>query len=121
MRVLIAHDVAHHVQKALGLFDTRYTKEKERRFEHLYRMELMADCLAGYYLARQQQRLSTFLPIMDAIGFDRTTGENVTAARVRDSLTHPRGQKRVEWFTRGFNADLLRDCRNDAQELRDLL
>ncbi len=78
------------------------------------RVELQADCLAGFW-ARRAQELRGILEQGDieeglaaaaAVGDDRITQGRAP----RDSFTHGSSRQRVEWFRRGLEAGAVGAC-----------
>ncbi|MBK1835496.1 neutral zinc metallopeptidase [Roseibacillus ishigakijimensis] len=115
---VIAHEVAHHVQKLLGYTD-KVHGQRGRVPERIYnqlsvRLELQADFLAGVWAHHANRRLleKEGVPLLEdgdieeamraaqAIGDDALQGQ---AGRVRpDSFTHGTSAQRLRWFLRGF-------------------
>lgn len=118
---VISHEVGHHVQTLLGI--TQQVNEASRQVTQAQAnklsvlQELQADCFAGVWANRNQQRVQ-FLEAGDVdeainaasqIGDDRlahASGRTVTP----DSFTHGTSQQRVYWFTRGLESGSVQDC-----------
>ncbi len=107
---VIAHEVAHHVQKLLG-----YTKEfsnlssRSNQNEHSVRLELQADFLAGVWAHHAQQNyqileegdIEEAMNAASQIGDDRLQLE--ATGRVRpDAFTHGTSEQRMRWFRKGL-------------------
>nr|WP_207539277.1 neutral zinc metallopeptidase [Sabulicella rubraurantiaca] len=118
---VIAHEVGHHVQNVLGLLPR--SQEAQRRAEDRaeanaisVRVELMADCLAGFW-ARRADQMRGILEAGDieegmnaaaAVGDDRL--QQGRGAVVPESFTHGTSQQRVSWFRRGLQAENAAAC-----------
>ena len=118
---VISHEVGHHVQTLLGI--TQQVNEASRQLNQTQSnklsvlQELQADCLAGVWAQRNEQRVQ-FLEAGDIdealnaasqIGDDRlarTSGRAVTP----DSFTHGTSQQRVSWFKRGLESGNIQSC-----------
>lgn len=118
---VIAHEVGHHVQTLLGISQQinqarrQVTEAEGNKLSVL--QELQADCFAGVWANRNQQRVQ-FLEAGDIdeainaagqIGDDRlaqASGRAVTP----DSFTHGTSQQRVNWFTRGLDSGNVQSC-----------
>lgn len=119
---VIAHEVGHHVQTVTGTTDVvndarRRGQSVEGATGLLVRQELQADCYAGVWGNRAQQRhdwlepgdIEEALNTASAIGDDhlqRQSGGRV----VPDSFTHGTAEQRVRWFRRGFESGDPEDC-----------
>jgi len=124
---VISHEVGHHVQTLLGI--TQQVNEASRQVTQAQAnklsvlQELQADCFAGVWANRNQQRTQSiveggFLEAGDVdeainaagqIGDDRlarASGRAVTP----DSFTHGTSQERVQWFTRGIESGSVQSC-----------
>jgi predicted metalloprotease len=117
---VIAHEVAHHVQRLTGAF---HTLEESRgrvsqpEFNRLsVRMELQADCYAGVWghhagSLRQLEAgdIAEGLAAASAIGDDRL--QKQTQGRVvPESFTHGTSEQRVRWFRRGLQSGDPQAC-----------
>lgn len=118
---VIAHEVGHHVQTLLGITQQvneasqQVTQAQANKLSVL--QELQADCFAGVWANRNQQRVQ-FLEAGDVdeainaagqIGDDRlarASGRAVTP----DNFTHGTSQQRVSWFTRGLESGSVQSC-----------
>ncbi len=117
---VIAHEVAHHVQRLTGSFrkleeaQGRVSKEEFNRIS--VRMELQADCYAGvwgYHAGTMNQLnegdVAEALAAATAIGDDRL--QKQTQGRVvPESFTHGSSEQRVRWFRRGLESGRPQDC-----------
>lgn len=119
---VIAHEVGHHVQTVTGTTDgvtraRRQGESVEGAEGLLVRQELQADCYAGVWGHRAQQRhqwlepgdIEEALNTASAIGDDRLQRES-RGTVVPDSFTHGTAAQRVRWFRRGFESGDPADC-----------
>lgn len=107
---VIAHEVAHHVQKQLGYTDiverVRRTRSKAVANEASVRLELQADFLAGCMLHHLQKKKQVLeegdveegLRAAAAIGDDRLSGGRAP----KESFTHGTSEQRLRWFMKGL-------------------
>ena len=118
---VIAHEVGHHVQNLLGVLprvqqqQQRLDKVEANRLQ--VRVELQADCLAGVWANRSQQKnkfldpgdVDQALQTASAIGDDRLQKETQGYV-VPDAFTHGTSAQRKRWFMNGFNSGQLSAC-----------
>lgn len=104
---VIAHEVGHHVQDELGLFD-RLGRSREDKATSV-RIELQADCYAGVWGNRANRDHKLIEPgdfeeglrAAAAIGDDRL--QRMTSGHVApESFTHGTSQERSGWLRRGL-------------------
>ena len=119
---VIAHEVGHHVQDELGILP-RVTQAQQASSSQAeanalqVRVELQADCLAGVWANRAQQKhnfldpgdVDQALQTAAAIGDDRLQKEAEGYA-VPDSFTHGTSEQRKRWFSNGFNRGDVSAC-----------
>ncbi len=117
---VVAHEVAHHVQKMTGAFarmdEARARGSRAQQNALSVRMELQADCYAGVWGAHAgaMQQLSPGdieegLGAATAIGDDRL--QKQTQGRVvPESFTHGSSEQRARWFKRGLDSGNPGDC-----------
>lgn len=118
---VIAHEVGHHVQTLLGISQkvnqARQQVGQAQANDLSVRQELQADCFAGVWAHRNEQRIQ-FLEAGDIdeainaagqIGDDRLAQASGRAV-APDSFTHGTSQQRVNWFTRGLNSGDIQTC-----------
>jgi predicted metalloprotease len=119
---VIAHEVGHHVQNVLGVFDqVRRQTSRQDANEMSVRQELQADCLAGvwgHYAARKNLLepgdAEEGLGAAAAIGDDRI--QRRTQGHVSpESWTHGSSEQRVEWLKRGLDSGRLDACNTFAR------
>lgn len=118
---VIAHEVGHHVQTLLGISQKvnqarRQVSESEGN-ELSVRQELQADCFAGVWANRNQQRVQFLEPgdIDEALNAASQIGDDRLAqssgrAVVPDNFTHGTSQQRVTWFKRGLQNGDIQVC-----------
>ena len=109
---VIAHEVAHHVQNltgTLGQVNERRARVGQAESNALsVRVELQADCYAGIWARRAQQRLRiTDADIRQALETAAAIGDDALqraagGAVVPDSFTHGTSAQRQRWFEAGF-------------------
>jgi hypothetical protein len=119
---VIAHEVGHHVQDELGILP-RATQRQQQASSRAdanaiqVRIELQADCLAGVWANKAQQKhhfldpgdVDQALQTASAIGDDRLQKETQGYV-VPDSFTHGTSAERKRWFQNGFNGGQLSAC-----------
>jgi hypothetical protein len=118
---VIAHEVGHHVQTLLGISQQvnearqQVTQAQSNKLSVL--QELQADCFAGVWAQRNQERVQFLEPgdIDEAVNAAGQIGDDRLArasggAVVPDNFTHGTSQQRVEWFTRGLESGNVQSC-----------
>ncbi len=115
---VIAHEVGHHVQTLLGtsqkVNEARHQLSETQGNQLSVRQELQADCYAGVWANRNQQRVQFLeegdieeaLHAASQIGDDRLTQGTV----MPDNFTHGTSEQRVTWFARGLESGDIRSC-----------
>jgi uncharacterized protein len=119
---VIAHEVGHHVQDELGILPRvmqaqQASTSKAESNALQVRVELQADCLAGVWANRSQQKnkfldpgdADQALQTASAIGDDRLQKETQGYV-VPDAFTHGTSAQRKQWFMNGFNSGQLSVC-----------
>ncbi|MFT4171914.1 MAG: neutral zinc metallopeptidase [Rhodocyclaceae bacterium] len=122
---VIAHEVGHHVQNLLGISD-KVRQAQQRASEAQanalsVRLELQADCFAGVWAGRSNQRHSLIeegdveeaLAAATAIG-DDTLQKSARGYAVPETFTHGTSAQRVRWFKRGLDGGNLDQCNTFA-------
>jgi len=125
---VIAHEVGHHVQTVTGTTDVVHrARQRGQDVEGadglLVRQELQADCYAGVWGHRAQQRhrwlepgdIEEALNTASAIGDDHLQRQS-RGTVVPDSFTHGTAEQRVQWFRRGFDSGDPARCDTFAAE-----
>lgn len=118
---VIAHEIGHHVQNLLGLTqkiqNARQQSDEVTSNQLSVRQELQADCFAGVWANRNQQRVN-FLQsgdLEEAINAATQIGDDRLQQRARgyavpDSFTHGTSAQRVRWFQMGFQQGRIEAC-----------
>jgi uncharacterized protein len=119
---VIAHEVGHHVQDELGILprvmqaqQASASKAEANRLQ--VRVELQADCLAGVWANRAQQKhnfldpgdVDQALQTASAIGDDRLQ-KQAQGYVVPDAFTHGTSEQRKRWFSNGFKEGKVAAC-----------
>lgn len=117
---VIAHEVAHHVQKKAGILDkirVQQAMNPSAQNQLQTRVELHADCLAGVWTRLQNNKRKILEPgdigeIMNAaaqIGDDRL--QKRLHGEVRpETFTHGTSEQRQRWFRRGIISGRYQTC-----------
>jgi predicted metalloprotease len=119
---VIAHEVGHHVQNLLGVLPKAQQAQQSAGSRAAanqiqVRVELQADCFAGVWANRSEQRKSFLeagdvdaaLQTASAIGDDNL--QRQTQGRVvPDAFTHGSAEQRKRWFTTGFRSGNVSSC-----------
>lgn len=118
---VVAHEVGHHVQNALGILDQadrdRARSSEARSNEISVLIELQADCFSGIWARAAADQFGSLEPgdleeAMNAaaqIGDDtlqRNAGQRVTP----DTFTHGTSEQRQSWFERGYLSGDIGQC-----------
>lgn len=116
---VIAHEVGHHVQYALGYLEEnrRQQQRQPRRANELsIALELQADCFAGLWAHSirdqavfEEGEIREAMDAAAAVGDDRIQ-QTVTGRVNPESWTHGSSEQRVEWFMRGYERGELAAC-----------
>jgi predicted metalloprotease len=119
---VIAHEVGHHVQNELGILPrvTQMQQASASRAEvnrWQVRIELQADCYAGIWANRAQQKhdfldpgdVDQALQTASAIGDDRLQRQ-AQGYVVPDAFTHGTSEQRKRWFLQGFKLGKVSAC-----------
>jgi predicted metalloprotease len=118
---VIAHEVGHHIQTLLGItqkvMQARSRSSETEGNAIQVRMELQADCLAGLWAKRAEQKLQVVEPgdIEEAMNAAAAIGDDRIQRRtqgrvVPDAFTHGTSEQRVTWFRRGFDSGEMKAC-----------
>lgn len=116
---VIAHEIGHHVQNLLGLLPKaqamqRQASDRATANAISVRIELMADCFAGVWANKMNQRhrnigesdVQQAIRAATAIGDDRLS----RGVPVPDSFTHGSSAQRVRWLTTGLRSGNMQSC-----------
>lgn len=120
---VIAHEVAHHVQNLLGILTRAQSAQQAaggrtpeaNRIQ--VRVELQADCLAGVWANKSEERwhllrpgdIEAALRTAAAIG-DDTLQKRAQGRVVPDSFTHGSSEQRQRWFDTGLKQGTVASC-----------
>ena len=118
---VIAHEVGHHVQNVLGIFEKhaaeRQQPDRARANAVSVRMELQADCYAGVWAHHAQAQRAVLEPgdVEEALAAASAVGDDTLQRKaqgyvVPDAFTHGSAAQRMQWFQRGLDSGQLRDC-----------
>jgi uncharacterized protein len=122
---VIAHEYGHHIQNLLGILpkvqQMQHGVAKTDANRMQVRVELQADCFAGVWANRQQQKQSFLDPgdveaalkTASAIGDDRLQRQ-ARGTVIPDSFTHGSSEQRVRWFNTGFKDGTVDSCNTFA-------
>jgi predicted metalloprotease len=117
---VIAHEVGHHVQNLMGITDKvdalREHESKVQANATSVRVELQADCYAGVWAFHSQEQkhwfedndISLVLNAASHIGDDAL--QKAQGRVMPESFTHGTSAQRVNWFKRGLQNGLVKDC-----------
>ena len=125
---VITHEVGHHVQNQLGIFAK--VRQLQRQGAPMdgadglsVRQELQADCFAGVWANRSQQRLQWLQPgdVESALNAASQIGDDTLQREARgtvvpDSFTHGTSAQRVKWFKAGLASGDINSCNTFAGE-----
>ncbi len=118
---VITHEIGHHVQNLLGILpkvqQAQQSMGASQRNAAQVRIELQADCYAGVWANRSQQKwkfleqgdIEAALQTASAIGDDRLQ-KQTQGYVVPDSFTHGSSAQRMQWFQAGFKNGMVKDC-----------
>ncbi len=117
---VIAHEVGHHVQDLIGVLPEfnrqRQTASRAEANEMSVRVELQADCFAGIWANKTDQKgmledgdIDEALNAATQIG-DDTIQKRTQGHVVPDSFTHGTSAQRSAWFKRGFDSGRMDAC-----------
>ena len=118
---VIAHEVGHHVQNLLGISSqvqkARQQASQVQGNQLSVRLELQADCLAGVWANKTQQK-TQFLEqgdIEEAMDAAHKIGDDYLQKKARgmavpDSFTHGTSAQRMQWFQTGLKSGDVNAC-----------
>jgi uncharacterized protein len=123
---VIAHEVGHHVQNLRGILARagqaqRASGGQAQANRIQVRVELQADCFAGLWAKRSDQKWNLLQPgdieaalrTASAIG-DDTLQRQARGRVVPDSFTHGTSVQRQRWFSNGFQQGTVAGCNTFA-------
>lgn len=119
---VIAHEVGHHVQKLIGLLPKAQRAQQNAQDRGSanaisVRIELMADCFAGLWANKMNERhrnidesdVAEAVRAASAIGDDRLQRQSQGYV-VPDSFTHGSSEQRKRWLTTGLKSGSMKAC-----------
>ena len=125
---VIAHEVGHHVQDELGILPRvmqaqQASSDQADSNQLQVRVELQADCFAGVWANRAQQKhnfldpgdVDQALQTASSIGDDRLQ-KQTQGYVVPDSFTHGTSAQRERWFLKGFKSGQPSACNTFAAD-----
>lgn len=118
---ILAHEVGHHVQNVSGEFDLKFfgqLDDPEADINQLQvRLELQADCYAGVWTKRADDRFGLLEDgdIEEGVKTAEVFGDDVQQRRdsglVNEAaFTHGSGAQRVRWFKNGYESGERAAC-----------
>jgi uncharacterized protein len=122
---VIAHEVGHHVQNLLGVLPKVQAQQRavsKKDANHLQVLvELQADCFAGVWANRSQEKwhliepgdVESALKTASAIGDDRLQ-KNKVGYVMPDAFTHGSSEQRARWFNNGLKGGAVASCNTFA-------
>jgi predicted metalloprotease len=119
---VISHEVGHHIQNLLGVLPRAQEMQQQvgsraQANAIQVRVELQADCFAGVWAARSNQKWKFIEPgdveaamqTAAAIGDDRIQRQTQGTV-VPDSFTHGSSAQRQRWFSIGLKEGKVSAC-----------
>ena len=118
---VIAHEIGHHVQNLLGILpkvqQARESVGGDQSNELSVRTELQADCLAGVWANRAEQRFKFIEPgdVEAALQTAQAIGDDMLQKKsqgyvVPDSFTHGSSAQRQRWLIVGLKEGKVASC-----------
>jgi uncharacterized protein len=118
---VITHEIGHHVQNLLGILSS--VQEAQRAMDQpeanqlQVRVELQADCFAGVWAHRAEQKwrfiepgdVEAAMQTATAIGDDRLQ-QRSQGYIVPDAFTHGTSEQRTRWFITGLRSGQVAIC-----------
>jgi uncharacterized protein len=126
---VIAHEVGHHVQNLIGILPKARAAQQQASQHDAnaisVQIELMADCLAGVWANKMNERHANIdqsdvqqaVNTATAIGDDRLQRQSRGVA-VPDSFTHGTSAQRVQWLTTGLRSGQISACDTFSDQRR---
>jgi uncharacterized protein len=118
---VIAHEVGHHVQNALGTLgkvqQMQAVAGTTQKNALQVRVELQADCYAGVWAKNTDRINKTLEPgdIESALAAAQAIGDDAIQKSTRgytmpDSFTHGTSAQRTHWFQKGYDQGTVQAC-----------
>jgi predicted metalloprotease len=116
----IAHEMGHHVQRVLGMDKKLEALLAEKPVASHWaevQIELQADCLAGVWGRRSEQRylldptqIESSIRHTSELGTERRLGQRSDAESPGESFTYAIPRRRIYWFAQGYARGDIDDC-----------
>ncbi|MEC9434882.1 MAG: neutral zinc metallopeptidase [Pseudomonadota bacterium] len=118
---VIAHEIGHHVENLLGVLDraqqAKAGASPDAANAIQVRVELQADCLAGVWAQRAQEKFGSLDPgdVDEALNAASRIGDDALQRQagqvVRpETFQHGTSEQRRGWFQRGFEGGTIAAC-----------
>lgn len=117
---VIAHEVGHHIQNVTGVLpkfnQMRRSMSKREENQMSIRVELQADCYAGVWAHRTNQKgLLEQGDLGEALNAATQIGDDALQKRMQgyvvpDSFNHGTSAQRKKWFARGYDSGQVSAC-----------
>lgn len=118
---VIAHEIGHHVENLTGVLDraqsAKATASPDLANEIQVKVELQADCLAGVWAMRAQERFGSLEPgdVDEALNAATRIGDDALQREagqvVRpETFQHGTSEQRRAWFQHGFDGGTIASC-----------
>ena len=118
---VIAHEVGHHIQNLTGV--SEQAQREQQRLGGVegnrisVRVELQADCYAGVWAARTEQREQFLDPgdVEQGLAAASAVGDDALQSKaqgrvVPDAFTHGSSEQRMRWFRKGLDTGDVNAC-----------
>jgi predicted metalloprotease len=128
---VVAHEVGHHIQNLLGIdakvqaLQTQAQRRGDETTANLLsvRIELQADCLAGIWAYRTNQKSARLEPGDIESGLnaaaqiaDDTIQKRTQGIAVPETFSHGSAEQRMRWFRNGLESGQLSACNTFSSE-----
>lgn len=118
---VVAHEIAHHVQNQLDILgrvnELRGQMDEASSNAMSVRVELQADCFAGIWARRTQEKFGSLEAgdIAEAMNAAAQIGDDTLQRNAGQSVrphtfTHGTSEQRQRWFARGLESGNLDQC-----------
>jgi len=123
---VVAHEIGHHVQKQLGIFDktdaVRRGGDRALANRISVLQELQADCFAGVWANQANKRRPMLEPgdVEAGLRAAAAVGDDTLQRRARgyvvpESFTHGSAEQRTAWLRRGLESGKIEACDTFAE------
>lgn len=118
---VIAHEIGHHVENLTGVLDraqaAKAVASPDLANQIQVKVELQADCLAGVWAMRAQERFGSLEPgdVDEALNAATRIGDDALqrdAGQVvrPETFQHGTSEERRDWFQHGFDTGTIAAC-----------